>query len=150
MGIVDTFAGTLNPTAHAMRRSSLAPLGEAEMEVLQHVWTSGPSTVADIHAQILQKRQVAYTTIMTIMKKLADKGYLTYEKERNAYVYRAARPPAEVKHSLLTGILNKVFRGSPVELVESLVTYEALTEKDRAEIRNLLSSLEEDHDDDAR
>lgn len=120
------------------------------MEVLQHVWASGPSTVADIHAQILQKRQVAYTTIMTIMKKLADKGYLTYDKDGNAYVYQAARPPGEVKHSLLTGILNKVFRGSPVELVESLVTYEALSEKDRAEIQNLLSSLEDTDDDDPR
>ena len=127
-----------------MKRSSLAPLGEAEMEVLQHVWRSGPATVADIHAQILEKRQVAYTTIMTIMKKLAQKGYLTYDKDGVAYVYQAARPPHEVKHSLLAGILNKVFGGSPVELVESLVAHEPLTDADRAEIQNLLDTLEDD------
>lgn len=131
-----------------MKRSSLGPLGEAEMEVLQHVWESGPVTVAEIHEQIAQKRKVAYTTIMTIMRKLADKGYLRYEQEGSAYVYQAARSPGEVKHSLLTGILQKVFRGSPVELVESLVTYEALSEAEREEIRHLLETMEDDDDPD--
>jgi predicted transcriptional regulator len=127
-----------------MKKSSLGPLGEAEMEVLQHVWDFGPATVASIHEQIAEKRKVAYTTIMTIMKKLADKGYLTYERDGNAYLYRAARPPEEVKHSLLTGILRKVFRGSPVELVESLVTYEELSQAERLEILNLLENMEDD------
>ena len=126
-----------------MKKSSLGPLGEAEMEVLQHVWDSGRVTVADVHEQILQKRKVAYTTIMTIMRKLADKGYLEFEQQGTAYLYRAARPPGEVKHSLLTGILRKVFQGSPVELVESLVTYEKLSEKERAEIVHLLNNLED-------
>lgn len=118
------------------------------MEVLQHVWDSGLVTVSEIHEQIAQKRKVAYTTIMTIMKKLADKGYLQYERRGNAYLYQAARPPGEVKHSLLTGILSKVFRGSPVELVESLVRYENLSARERAEIKQLLETLK-DHDTDS-
>ncbi len=130
-----------------MKKSSLGPLGEAEMEVLQHVWEGGGRvSVADIHAQVSQKRKVAYTTIMTIMRKLADKGYLRYEKHGSAYLYEAARPPGEVKHSLLTGILGKVFGGSPVDLVESLVTYEALSDKERAEIKEMLDRMEEDDD----
>ncbi len=131
-----------------MKRSSLGPLGEAEMEVLQHVWEHGQVTVAEIHEQISQKRKVAYTTIMTIMRKLADKGFLQYEKQGSAYIYQAARPPGEVKHSLLTGILRKVFRGSPVELVESLGTYEILSEAERAEIRDLLETMENNDDPD--
>ena len=131
-----------------MKRSSLGPLGEAEMEVLQHVWEHGQVTVAEIHEQISQKRKVAYTTIMTIMRKLADKGFLQYEKQGSAYLYQAARSPGEVKHSLLTGILRKVFRGSPVELVESLVTYEILSEAERAEIRDLLETMEDNDDPD--
>ena len=117
------------------------------MEVLQHVWEGGrPIWAADVHAQVAQKRKVAYTTIMTIMRKLADKGYLRYEKHGTAYLYEAARPPGEVKHSLLTGILGKVFGGSPVDLVESLVTYEALSEKERREIKKMLERMEDDDD----
>lgn len=129
-----------------MKKSSLGPLGEAEMEVLQHVWDAGRVTVADVHAQIARKRQVAYTTIMTIMRKLADKGYLRYEKQGTAYLYEAARPPGEVKHSLLTGILRKVFHGSPVDLVESLMKYENLSDRERAEIKKMLDMMEDDND----
>lgn len=130
-----------------MKKSSLGPLGEAEMEVLQHVWKGGGGvTVAAIHEQVSRKRKVAYTTIMTIMRKLADKGYLRYEKHGSAYRYEAARSPGEVKHSLLTGILGKVFGGSPVDLVESLVTYEPLSEKERAEIIKMLDLMEDDDD----
>jgi predicted transcriptional regulator len=130
-----------------MKKSSLGPLGEAEMEVLQHVWEQGGLvTVAAIHEQVARKRKVAYTTIMTIMRKLADKGYLRYEKDGNTYLYEAARPPGEVKHSLLTGILGKVFGGSPVELVESLVKYETLSEKERSAIKRMLDLLEDDDD----
>ncbi len=130
-----------------MKKSSLGPLGEAEMEVLQHVWEHGGSvSVTAIHEQVSRQRKVAYTTIMTIMRKLADKGYLRYQKHGSAYLYEAARPPGEVKHSLLTGILGKVFGGSPVDLVESLVTYEALSENERAEIKKMLDMMEDDDD----
>ena len=127
-------------------KKSLTPFGETEMEVLHHVWELGEATVKDVQERILKSRKVAYTTIMTIMRKLADKGYLRYEQQGAAYLYEAARPPGEVKHSLLTGILGKVFGGSPVELVESLVRYEDLSEEDRAEIKKMLDMMEDDDD----
>jgi predicted transcriptional regulator len=127
-----------------MRRKSLTPLGETEMEVLHHVWQLGEATVADVREQIQQTRDVAYTTVMTVMKNLADKGYLTYEKEGKTYVYAPARPPEEVRHSLLRGIMEKVFKGSPSALVQTLVEHETLSEEERAEIRQLLESLEDD------
>ena len=75
---------------------------------------------------------------MSSMRKLAKKGYLTFTQEGSAYVYSAAKPPHEVKFSLLSGILNKVFKGSPVELVESLVKHEAISEADMDDIRRLI------------
>ena len=124
------------------KKPSLAPLGEAELELLQLVWETGPATVSDIHRRILDNRQVAYTTVMTALRKLADKGYLDFTQEGNAYVYRTARPPQEVKFNLLSSILKKVFNGSSVDLVESLVSNETLSEKERAEIRQLIDAME--------
>ena len=57
-----------------MKKKALTPLGETEMEVLQHVWQLRQATVAQVHERILISRKVAYTTIMTVMKKLSDKG----------------------------------------------------------------------------
>lgn len=124
------------------KKPSLAPLGESELELLHLVWEAGPSTVAEIHKLILQNREVAYTTVMSGMKKLADKGFLDYTQQGTAYVYRAARAPHEVKFSLLSSILDKVFKGSPVELVESLVKHETLSEEEVNEIRALIDEMD--------
>jgi predicted transcriptional regulator len=126
-----------------MRRKSLTHLGETEMEVLHHVWDLGEATVADVRERILDDRDVAYTTIMTVMKKLAEKGYLTYHKEGRSYVYAPAQEPDKVQHSLLQRLMNKVFEGSPSALVQTLVRREDLSDNEREEIKALIDALDE-------
>ena len=127
-----------------MKRKSLTHLGETEMEILHHVWDLGEATVADVRERILEDRDVAYTTIMTVMKKLAEKGYLDYHKEGRSYVYQPAQEPNEVQHSLLRRLMDKVFEGSPSALVQTLVKREDLSNDERAEIRALIDALDED------
>jgi len=134
-----------------MRRKSLTHLGETEMEVLHHVWDLGEATVTDVRERILEDRDVAYTTIMTVMKKLAEKGYLTYHKEGRSYVYEPAQQPNEVQHSLLQRLMEKVFNGSPSALVQTLVQREDLSDAERHEILDIIDALEAseaDEDDD--
>ena len=130
-----------------MNRKSLTPLGETEMEVLHHVWDLGQATVAEVKERILNDRNVAYTTVMTVMKKLADKGYLQFEKEGATYVYSAARSPEEVQSSLVDDLVSKVFRGSSLALVQTLVRQEDLTDEERRDIKQLIEAMEEDDDD---
>jgi len=130
-----------------MQRPALSQLGETEMEVLQHVWDLDSATVADVHELILTTRQVAYTTVMTVMRNLADKGYLRFEKQGNAYLYSAARKPEDVRGSLLRSLTDKAFRGSPLALVQTLVRSEDLSEDERAAIRRLIDSMDEERDD---
>ena len=112
------------------------------MEVLRHVWALGRATVREVHARI--DRPLAYTTVMTVMKNLADKGLLSVETEGTAYVYRAAEDPDAVRGGVLSGILDKVFGGDPAALVQTLVRHEDLSAADRAEIRRLLDALDSD------
>lgn len=124
-------------------RKSLTPLGETEMEVLHHVWEIGEASVAEVRERILKNRKVAYTTIMTVMKNLADKGFLKYRKEGITYIYSAAIDPSDVQYNLVDGIVNKVFHGSAKDLVQTLVKSEQLTEKDREEIKKMIKSMED-------
>jgi len=134
-----------------MQRKSLTHLGETEMEVLHHVWDLGEATVADVRERILEDRDVAYTTVMTVLKKLAEKGYLTYHKEGRSYVYEPAQSPDAVQHSLLRRLMEKVFKGSPTALVQTLVQREDLTDAERRDIKDIIDALEasEANDDDA-
>jgi len=131
-----------------MKRKSLTHLGETEMEVLHHVWDLGEATVADVRERILADRDVAYTTVMTVLKKLAEKGYLTYHKEGRSYVYAPAQAPDEVQHSLLRRLMEKVFHGSPSALVQTLVKREDLSDAERREILDIIDALEASEADD--
>jgi BlaI family transcriptional regulator, penicillinase repressor len=124
-------------------RKSLTPLGETEMEILHHVWSLGEASVSDVRAKILENRKVAYTTVMTVMKNLADKKYLKYRKEGLSYIYSAAIQPEEVRYNLVDRLVDKVFNGSPKDLVQALVQNEKLTDKEREEIKKMIDKLED-------
>ncbi len=130
-----------------MKKKALTPLGETEMEVLQHVWQLRQATVAQVHERILISRKVAYTTIMTVMKKLSDKGYLDYEKDGATYVYQPAKSEQEVQQSLLSNLVDKAFNGSPLALIQTLVKKEDLSHQERDDILKLIEDLNEQKDD---
>ena len=123
------------------RKKALVPLGETEMEVLHVVWAAGESTVADVHERLSAERKLAYTTVMTVMKNLATKGYLTARRDGVRDHYRAAQAPEAVRGSLLRDIIGSAFDGSPLSLVQTLVRSENLSDAERAEIRRLLEDL---------
>lgn len=124
-------------------KKSLTPLGETEMEILHHVWELKEATVADVQERILAERKVAYTTVMTIMKNLNDKGYLKYRKDGVTYVYSAAQKPEDVQFNLIGKLIDKVFKGSPSALIQTLVKNENLTEEERADIKKLIDGMED-------
>lgn len=125
-------------------KKSLTPLGESEMEILHHVWELGEATVAEVQEKVLEKRKVAYTTVMTIMKNLNDKGFLKYRKQGVTYVYSAAIKPEDVQFSLIDNLIHKVFKGSPSALVQTLVKGENLNEQDINAIKKLIDNMEDE------
>ena len=129
------------------KRKSLTPFGETEMEVLQHVWDLGRASVADVRERILETREIAYTTVMTVLKNLTDKGYLDYDKEGNSYIYFPKESAAEVQHSVLRSLLKKVFNNSPAALVQALVKSEDLSDTERREIMDMIRRMEVDDED---
>ncbi|WP_445664598.1 BlaI/MecI/CopY family transcriptional regulator [Fodinibius sp. AD559] len=123
-------------------KKSLTPLGETEMEVLNHVWDMGEATVKQVRKRILEDREVAYTTIMTVMKNLAEKDLLKYRKEGVTYVYSPAQKPESVRSNLINNLMEKAFKGSPKELVQALVNSDDLTSKDLNEIKSMIDNME--------
>ncbi len=130
------------------RKKNITPLGETEMEVLQHIWSLEKATVAQVHERVLATRKVAYTTIMTVMKKLADKGYLSFEKDGATYVYSQAKSQEEVQQTLISSLVDQAFQGSPAALIQTLVKKEALSDAERNDILKLIEDLNDPEDND--
>ena len=76
--------------AAARRKHTLAEvLGPLENEIMEVVWEKGDVTVRDVHETLQQKRPIAYTTVMTTLGRLADKGFLRRIEDQPAHHYSA-------------------------------------------------------------
>src|SRR6201990_2136981 len=94
-----------------MRRRSTT-LTEQELEIMKIVWERESATVRDVYEALLERRKVAYTTVMTMMKILEQKNYLKKSKAARAYVSRAAQPKRQVIGAMVRDFVNRVFNGS--------------------------------------
>lgn len=113
-------------------------LGRLGLQIMNVVWDRGTATVHDVKEAISRGRSPAYTTILTMMRKLEAKGYLEHEVDDRTYVYQATISRQEVRQSLLADLLERVFEGSPSLLVNSLVEQNRVTEEELREIQKLI------------
>lgn len=100
------------------------------------VWERGRVTVRDVYHALLEHRHVAYTTVMTMMNILEQKGYLTKTAgEDRAYVYVPARSRKTVMRAMVREFIDRVFGGSANPLMVHLIEDEYLTQKDLQDLR---------------
>ena len=101
------------------------------------VWEREGTTVRDVYEILLEKRKVAYTTVMTMMKILEQKKYLKKTQVDRAFVYRPAQPKGKVIGAMVREFVNRVFNGSAEPLLVHLVEEHGLSRKDLDEIAQL-------------
>lgn len=114
------------------------PLTPQELEIMKVVWRIGPATVRDVYEDLLQKRRIAYTSVMTMMNVLERKGHLRKSQQERAYVYQPTRPQKRVLSSMVGEFVDRVFNGSATPLLQHLIEDERLTDNDVREIQRLL------------
>ncbi len=98
------------------------------------VWERESVTVRDVYEALLERRKVAYTTVMTMMKILEQKNYLKKSQADRAYVYRPAQPQRQVIRDMVRDFVNRVFNGSAEPLLVHLVEDNQLSREDLEEI----------------
>lgn len=116
-------------------------LTRCEAEVMDIVWSHEPVTVQDVIDNI--GRNLAYTTVMTTLKILEEKGFVRRGPKRGrAYLYSSVVSREFVRHSMAHELAERLFGGSLKSLVLSLVRDDEITPDDLAELRSSISSLE--------
>ena len=99
------------------------------------IWKLETATVRQVYETLLERRRIAYTTVMTMMNILEQKGHLKKQQNERAYVYQPTKPQKQVIRSMVREFVNRVFNGSASPLLVHLVEDRCLTEKDLAEIQ---------------
>jgi BlaI family transcriptional regulator, penicillinase repressor len=119
------------------KHSTLTP---QELEIMKLVWQREEATVRDIYEAVLQRRKIAYTTVMTMMNTLETKGYLKKRRQDRAFLYRPTRPKSQVIGGMIREFIGRVFNGSAEPLLVHLVKERRLRQKD---LKKLVRMIEE-------
>jgi BlaI family transcriptional regulator, penicillinase repressor len=119
-----------------MRRPSTT-LTVQELEIMKVVWEREHATVRDVYETLLERRKVAYTTVMTMMKILETKKYLKKRQVDRAFVYRPAQPKSTVIGAMVRDFVNRVFNGSAEPLLVHLVNEHDVSPEDLEEIARM-------------
>ena len=117
-------------------------LTDAELEIMHVVWGLGGGTVRQVHERLNRQRPLAYTTVMTMMNILEDKGHLTRSKQGRAYRYQPVRPKAQVIAGMVDDFVGRVFAGAAAPLVLSLVRDKKISKTELEEIARLIGEVE--------
>lgn len=113
-------------------------LTETELELMTLLWKRGEGSVNDVLAALPADRDLAYTSVSTILRILEQKGAVKTRKEGRGHVYIPVLKKSEYETEAVRHVVDKVFDGTPLELVKALIDRGGLSAKEIEEMRELL------------
>jgi BlaI family penicillinase repressor len=120
------------------KKDSEIRLGRMEMQIMNVVWEKGKATVHDVKDALGKGRKPAYSTILTMMRKIEAKGYLEHDVDNRTYVYRPTISQNVARRSILGDILERLFEGSPTLLLNSLVEQKQVSKEEHDQLVKLI------------
>jgi BlaI family penicillinase repressor len=114
-----------------------------ELSIMKVVWKLEKATVRDVYEALRVRRIIAYTTVMTMMKILEEKGYLKKARVERAYVYKPSRPRQQVVGAMVKDFIDRVFDGAASGLLVHLAKDSRLTSDERDQIRRVIEEMDE-------
>lgn len=130
----------------ARRKSKI--LTETEQRIMRVLWEKGEASVRDVTDALQDDRGTAYTTVLTQLRILADKGYAAPRQEGRAFIYRPLISRNEARSQALRQLLGQFFDGSPETLAQHLMKDTDLDLDELAEIRKRIEDAGDDEGED--
>jgi BlaI family penicillinase repressor len=118
-------------------------LGAGELDVLKVLWDLGPAPVRDVMKALHKRgRRVAYTTVLTVLTRLEQKGFVSSDKSEQAYIYKAKVSRDRATGSWLKSMVRQWFDGAAAPMVLQLMQSEKFSAEEIAQLQQLLDRLE--------
>jgi BlaI family transcriptional regulator, penicillinase repressor len=117
-------------------------LSAAETEVMLVLWGIGSGSVADIQSALRPERDIAYTTVATLLSRMEVKGAVVSKKSGRSYVFSPLATKADFQQNKLSGLVQQFFEGRPSSLASHFIKTNSFSEQELAELRLLLDQKE--------
>jgi len=116
---------------------------EAELEILNVLWATGPATVREVH-DALSSRGTGYTTVLKQMQVMAEKGLLARSERFRSHIYQARAARRLTQQQLTRNLVQRAFDGSAANLVLGALSSQRVSAGELAEIRQMLDRFEKE------
>jgi BlaI family transcriptional regulator, penicillinase repressor len=120
----------------------LPPLSEAQLEIMNVVWDRGEVTVAEVWRALAVDRKVARNTVLTMLTRLEEKGWLERDSVEHAHRYRASVPREATLGTILSRLVQTAFGGSAEGLLVALLQDRGVSKEEAARIRAMIDQAE--------
>jgi BlaI family penicillinase repressor len=113
-------------------------LGALQLAVLRVLWRKTEASAAEIHAALGRNRDIALTTVSTILTRLDRRGVVAHRAEGRTFIYRAKLTEPEVRRSSLRSMVNTLFSGDPTAVVSQLLASRDISPGDLDRMRKMI------------
>jgi BlaI family penicillinase repressor len=115
---------------------------EGELEILKVLWERQGGTVRDVYESLSRRRPTGYTTVLKLLQIMTEKGLVVRDEEQRAHVYRAKMRQEQTQRQLLGDLLDRLFNGSPSQLVMQALSSKRTSPAELARIREMLDQID--------
>ena len=124
-------------------RSGAPAPTDAELRILQVLWSRGPSTVREVHDVVAAERPAAYTTTLKFLQIMLDKGLVTRDDSARTHVYAAAVAEGQAQRSATADLMGRLFGGSAAALMQQALAVKPSSREELKRIREMLDAIEQ-------
>ena len=117
-------------------------LTELQLAILRLLWDRGEATVAEIWEALYEERRLAQTTIATLVSRLQRRGIVARRTRDRQFVYRATITEADVQHSMVNELTERLFAGDPAALVSHLISASDMSPGDLARVKRMIENAQ--------
>lgn len=115
-------------------------LSELQLELMRVLWRRGEASVADVVAELAGRRELAHTTVATLLSRLARRGAVAAERDGRQLLYRPRVSEQQVRRTMVADIVRNLFRGNAEALLAHLVSEREVAAADLARVQALLDA----------
>jgi BlaI family penicillinase repressor len=119
-------------------------LAELQMAIMQVLWDREEATVAEVREALMSDRQLAYTTVGTMLTKMENNGQVSHRSDGRVNIYRPLIGPRQVKRTMISDLAARLFSGSVTDVVCHLLDGRSVSREELAELRKLIRDKEKE------
>ena len=113
-------------------------LTELQIAIMRVLWERGQATVAEIQEALRDERGLALTTVATLLSRLEKRGVVSHETRQRQFVYQASVTEAEVQHSMIHELTERLFAGDVAAMMSHLLSGRDISPGDLERIKSML------------